>query len=129
MSPWIEWLSTATDADDIVANLPFPAGRSVADYEDTARSMLWATYHKRPLTNGSSGFFPDKFIKLKRDVQGFPDDTSLRELRKAGVRWCVVDMSQLNASRAGNLTSQPFLILRFEAGDGMTRIYEVKQFE
>ena len=127
--PWIEWLITGTDADDIVANIPFPEGRSVADYEDTTRSMLWATYHKRPLANGYSGFFPSRFVELKRDVQEFPNNTSLRELRKAGVRWCVVDMSKLKSSIADNLDSQPLLAFQFETRDGMTRIYEVKQFQ
>lgn len=123
---WIEWLNTETDPDDIVANLPFPSGRSVGDYEDTAVAMLWGTYHKRPLANGYSGFFPKEFVQLKANVQSFPDDDSVVELRKAGVRWCVVDLGKLQRESVDKLPGQRLLSLQFATDDGKIRIYEVK---
>ena len=125
--PWIEWLRMETQPDDIVANLPFPSGRSVSDYEETTVAMLWSTFHKRRLANGYSGFFPREFVQLKSNVQSFPDEKSVRELRKAGVRWCVVDVAKLGSSRAGELRSQPLLTMKFETADGHTRIYEIKR--
>jgi hypothetical protein len=127
--PWIEWLRTETQPDDIVTNLPFPRSRSVTDYEDTAVSMLWSTYHKRRLANGYSGFFPKEFVRLKADVQNFPDDKSVIEFQKAGVRWCVVDLGKLERANVDMLSDQSLLSLQFETDDGMTRIYEVKPRE
>jgi len=124
--PWIEWLRTETQPDDIVANLPFSSGRSVSDYQDTTVSMLWSTYHKRRLANGYSGFFPKEFVRLKADVQNFPDDKSVVELRMAGVRWCVVDVDKLPSPNVGMLPDQSLLSLQFETGDGKTRIYKIE---
>ncbi|MDA1159490.1 MAG: hypothetical protein O2983_07755 [Planctomycetota bacterium] len=124
--PWVEWLRTRTQADDVVAHLPFPRGRSVSDYEGTAIAMLWSTCHKRRLANGDSGFFPSEFVQLKRDVQGFPDDRSVLELRKAGVRWCVVDTSRLSPANVEKLSGQRRLSIQFETVDRKTRIYAVE---
>ncbi len=123
--PWIEWLQTETQPDDVVANLPFPRGRSVSDYEDTTVAMLWSTYHKRRLVNGYSGFFPKAFVRLKADVQSFPDDKSVVGLRMAGVRWCVVDVGKLAPENVDMLSGQSLLSLQFETDDGKTQIYEV----
>ena len=124
--PWIEWVRTETRPDDIVAHLPFPRGRSVSVYEDTTVAMLWSTYHKRRLVNGYSGFFPKEFVQLKADVQNFPDDKSVVELRMAGVRWCVVDVDKLTSESVDMLPDQTLLSLKFETDNGKTRIYEVK---
>lgn len=126
---WIEWLMTETHPDDVVANLPFPSGRAVGDYEDTTVAMLWGTYHTRRLANGYSGFFSKEFRQLKQNVQNFPDDLSVRELRETGVRWCVVDVKKWNSLNVEKLADQRLLTLRFETDDGNTRIYEVSQFE
>lgn len=123
---WIEWLRTKTQKDDVVAHLPFPSGRSVSDYKDTTVAMLWSTYHKRRLANGYSGFFPKEFVQLKANVQSFPDDKSVVELRKTGVRWCVVDVDKLKSASVDMLSDQSLLSLQFETDDGKTRIYEVK---
>lgn len=125
--PWIEWLLTETHPDDIVANLPFPSSRSVSDYQDTTVAMFWSTYHKRRLAGGYSGFFPKEFVQLKRDVQSFPDDKSVLELRKTGVRWCVVNVDELKTANVDQLADQSQLSLRFETDDGKTRVYEVEQ--
>lgn len=127
--PWIEWLQTETQPADVVANLPFPSGRSVVDYQDTTVAMLWSTYHKRRLVNGYSGFFPKEFVQLKRDVQNFPDDKSVNELRMSGVRWCVVKVDELKSGNVEKLADQSLLSLRFETGDGKTRVYEVQPVE
>ena len=92
-------------------------------------AMLWSTYHNRRLANGYSGFFPKKFVQLKRDVQNFPDDKSVRELQKSRVRWCVVNIDELKSANVDNLTDQSQLSLRFETDDRKTRIYEVKPVE
>ena len=123
---WIEWMKSETEPQDIVASLPFPAGRTVSDYEETTVAMLWATYHKRRLANGYSGFFPNGFLQLKHDVQNFPDSKSIRSLQQAGVRWCVVDVSRLKPSSVEKLREQSVLRQRFEAEDGSTQIYEVR---
>lgn len=123
--PWVEWLMTETAVDEPVATLPFPTGRGVSAYQDSAVAILWGTYHRRPLVNGYSGFFPASFLQLKQDVQGFPDHRSVRALQKVGVRWCVVNLDRLERKSVERLSKQPQLELRFAADDGRTRIYKL----
>ena len=122
---WIEWLKQETHPDDIVANLPFPTGRKPKDYEDTTVAMLWGTYHQRRLANGYSGFFPAEFVRLKANVQNFPDQKSIDSLLEAGVRWCVVDVEKSGELKTQRLAEQPLLDLKFQTDDGSTQIYEI----
>jgi hypothetical protein len=87
---WLEFLETQTAEQEAVAFLPFPAGRSAADYLGTAQWMYWQMRHGRPMVNGYSGFFPASYLKLKRAMRTFPDAGSLEALAEHGVRWAVV---------------------------------------
>lgn len=88
--PWLEWVQESTEENDVIAFVPFPEGRGSADYLGTAQWMYWQTRHWRPMVNGYSGFFPADFRRLKRLMQDFPSDESLRALAEREVRFLIV---------------------------------------
>lgn len=87
---WLEWVERETAADDVLALLPFPEGRSVADYLGTTQWMYWQLRHRRPMVNGYSGFFPPSFKELKATMATFPADAALAALAARGVDWILV---------------------------------------
>lgn len=87
---WIDWLNKNTEPADVIACVPFPNGYSVEDYQDTAYWMYWALFHRRPMVNGYSGFFPDKYLALKDKMVRFPDEASVRDLWVLGTRYVVL---------------------------------------
>lgn len=100
---WILWLRENSQPSDAVICLPFPTGYSVQHYEETAVWMYWGMYHRRPLVNGYSGFFPMPFQTLKEHLSQFyraenePPDTP-PELRRYG--WESPGLIGVNASGA-----------------------------
>jgi hypothetical protein len=87
---WLTWLRDETPDSAVLACVPFPAGRTVADYESTALWMYFQIWHRRPLVNGYSGVFPEDFLRLKQLMAGFPDEPSLEALAARDVAFCVV---------------------------------------
>ncbi len=87
---WIGWLTRNTPREAVVAHLPFPAGKLAKDYEPEVWAMYWGLFHQRRMVNGYSGFFPPSYLKLKEQVQRFPDPESLAALRANGVSYCVI---------------------------------------
>ncbi|MEM9558412.1 MAG: hypothetical protein AAGC60_29440 [Acidobacteriota bacterium] len=98
--PWIEWILTSTEPDDVLAFVPFPEGRSSRAYLGTSQWMYWQLRHWRPMVNGYSGFFPSHFKELKRTMAEFPSDAALRALDDAGVEYCIVHQSFLRGAIA-----------------------------
>jgi hypothetical protein len=74
--PWIDWVESRTRPDDVLAFLPFPAGRGSEDDLETTQWMYWQMRHGRPMVVGYSGFFPRSFRELKAALQDFPDAVS-----------------------------------------------------
>ncbi len=68
---WVLWLRDSAQSDEPIACLPFPTGYSVGDYEATAVWMYWSTFHRHPLVNGYSGFFPQSFLTIKDGLEQF----------------------------------------------------------
>ena len=89
-SGWISWLEHNTNPRAVIACVPFPAGATVDDYEETTLWMNWGALHHRRMVNGYSGFFPPPYMDLKPKMDNFPDLASLDELEELGVRYCVV---------------------------------------
>jgi hypothetical protein len=96
---WIAWLRERTPGGCVVACLPFPTGKSESDYERTALWMYAATYHKRQLVNGYSGFFPQSNLKLKAALADFPNAKSFQSLLVSGVDFCVVDRATADVAQ------------------------------
>ena len=110
---WVTWLRDSAEPNSAIACLPFPRGYQVGDYEETALWMYWGTFHRRPLLNGYSGFFPSSFNLVKEGLEQFQrpanlgadaayepqfahyawDNPGLKRLNESGVRYAVVKRS------------------------------------
>lgn len=103
LPPWIEFLRDETPPGAAVVCLPFVKGTEVGDYEATTWWMWWSMYHRRPLLNGYSGFFPQSYLVLKGELQEFPRQGASR-LAQMGARYAVV---QRQAWNQADLACQP----------------------
>src|SRR4026208_1857140 len=56
-------------------------------YYDTANTvyMYFSTWHWTPMVNGYSGFVPNSYIQLQRDILLFPAAEAVDALRRRGV--------------------------------------------
>lgn len=52
--------------------------------------QAWSVWHWRPLVNGYSGFTPAAYEQFAADLEGFPDERSVRALRALQVRYVLV---------------------------------------
>jgi hypothetical protein len=68
---WVLWLRDNAPAQEPIVCLPFPIGFNVKNYEPTAEWMYWSTFHRHPLVNGYSGFFPQSFLAMKEGLEQF----------------------------------------------------------
>ena len=94
---WVAWLADQPEAP--VAMIPFPPGPSSVDYADTTTAMLLALDHGDPLVNGYSGFFPSRFVALRKEMAAFPSAGTLAALEDLDVRFLVVDNAWLTDTR------------------------------
>jgi hypothetical protein len=62
--------------------------------------MLQALQHGHPLVNGYSGFFPRRADRIAVQLAHFPRQGALRMLKRAGVRYAVVDEAWLARQHA-----------------------------
>ena len=76
---WVMWLRDVAPSHESIACLPFPTGYSVTNYLDTTEWMYWSTFHRHPLVNGYSGFFPNTFLEIKGGLEEF-DRTGIAEV-------------------------------------------------
>ena len=90
--------------------------------------MLYSLPHLLPLVNGYSGFTPPSHERLFRLLQTFPDEASLVELERLGVRYAVLHRNGYSdrewdavVERLGALSDALSLIATFEEG----RVYEL----
>ena len=65
-----------------IADLPIAA--SMPSY------MYYSTFHWQNLLSGYSGFFPPSFVELTRELEQFPDATSLDALRRRRAQYVVL---------------------------------------
>ncbi len=72
----------AVNPQMVLAEFPFEPG---------VDQMYFSTSHWARLFNGYSGFFPDSFIRMARQVDTFPSDSSLQALRTAGATHVTVN--------------------------------------
>ena len=83
--------------DAALVHLPVPASEGVADYEETARAMLLATAHGRPLVNGYSSYFPRGYTAFARIMRGCPSPEAWSALHEVGLRFLSLRSSWLAA--------------------------------
>jgi hypothetical protein len=91
--PWIAWL--AQHPGGAVAMVPPEKSGRVADFAPIVLAMLQGLRHGHSLVNGYSGFFPTRASRISSQLAHFPRAGGLRMLRRAGVRYAVVDEAWL----------------------------------
>ena len=120
-----KWMATQAGA---FAELP--KGEGAIDYF----TMLWATTHHRPITNGVSGFTPPDAVRLQwlSSLDPIPDEFFV-ELRRLGVRHVVVHTeflgprSQATRAWVGREVARGRLafVRRFDAGAGGDWVFRI----
>ena len=84
--PLYAWL--AQQPRGVLLELPVPLPESLPG--DEARYSYMSTFHWMPLANGYSGFYPPSYLARLAALRHFPDDASIAQLRRDGVRYIVV---------------------------------------
>lgn len=99
---WVLWLRENSVPTDAVVCLPFPTGYVVGDYEETTLWMYWGSLHHRPLVNGYSGFFPQRFVDLKEKLSHFQpiEGDQTGEPRLNYYPWDSAGLKELNGCQA-----------------------------
>jgi hypothetical protein len=70
----------------VIVNLPIPSFYNRFDFY----YIYYATFHHRPILNGSSGFVPPDYEELALAAERFPDDSSIETFRKRGAEFAVL---------------------------------------
>jgi hypothetical protein len=69
-----------------------------------AAAMVQSIYHRHPLLNGYSGYYPESHLRTLELACRLPDRDALDELvRTTGVEWILVSLMGLDASRHGGV--------------------------
>lgn len=83
--------------------LLLPGDRDVTN----ARAMFWSIGRFQPVVNGWSGFHPTSYVELVDDVRSFPDEASVRLLRRTGIRSVLLDRAAVRGTSWANAASRP----------------------
>jgi hypothetical protein len=62
----------------------------IVDWDLAPLYMYWSTQHWHQLVNGYSGFLPPDYAETMAHMAGFPDERSVKRLKKLNVRYIVV---------------------------------------
>lgn len=90
-SAWIDFIREQTPPGRSVASIPFASGNDASDFAATTEAMYFGTFHRTPLVNGYSGFFPREYFELRDAVnESFPAQDVLRELANRDVEYVIV---------------------------------------
>ena len=113
-------------SDAIVAEIPlYPVDRVFRN----APYLLHSTKHWRPMVNGYSGFTPDSYVRLAREIAHFPDAHALETLKGIGVTHVFVHDRALrdwtDNETADAVPNSPGLELI--ARDGELSLYKINQ--
>lgn len=96
--PWLDWVRARVPDGEPIAWLPFPQDGRVRSYQATARFMYLATFHRRPIVNGYSSYFPFSYDRLLARMRG-ESGVDSAALYAAGVRVVVVDRRKASRVR------------------------------
>ncbi len=101
--PVYHWLAARPFAP--VLELPIGLDNKTV-WAEQAQMMLFATYHWRPIVNGTGGFAPPGYVRDATTYMGFPSPAALRLLRARGVRYVIVHRAWLGAGAAGAIRAR-----------------------
>ena len=65
---WINFVRKETPPGRAVLCLPMPRDSFVSAFESTTNWMYFGTFHRVPLLNGYSGFFPESEVRLRGEM-------------------------------------------------------------
>jgi hypothetical protein len=82
----------ASQPRGIVAELPVPPADRLPGRE--AEYSYLSSFHWFPLINGYSGTYPPSYLARLEHLRGFPDATSIRQLRQDNVAYVIVHGSE-----------------------------------
>jgi hypothetical protein len=91
---WVVWLRDLKQSNVCLAFLPVRTANTAEAAELTGRRMCYQTYHHRPMVNGYSSFVPERAHRLRQQLVGFPDGTSIAALRASDVTHVVIDQRE-----------------------------------
>lgn len=122
------WLNTLPKPFAI-AEVPMPSDGDIGAYErHHTMAMLHATAHWQRTVHGYSGIRPALHQRLFRELNAFPDATSLQSLREVGVTYVVVHGDLYPAERKEEIDARFRRFaghLQLEHVDGEGRIYRI----
>jgi hypothetical protein len=88
----------------VVAEFPVP--RLDALPGDDAEYSYYSTFHWFPIVNGYSGNYPPSYIARLVQLEGFPDDRSIRQLRRDEVAYVILHGSSYPGAALGDLRNR-----------------------
>jgi hypothetical protein len=105
----------------VVAEFPVPAVNTVPGPD--ARYTYMSTFHWNPLINGYSGYHPPSYLRRLDQLQSFPDSSSLEVLRRTGVSYVIVHLSDYESERQPllELQAHPKLVVLGSLNNGRGR--------
>jgi hypothetical protein len=88
---------------DPVVLIEFPFGEPAYDI----LSMFYAGYHRRPLVNGYSGFFPENYLRRSTFLQRIPTDleAATKALQSSDATHAIVHEAAFPDGRGHEVTS------------------------
>jgi hypothetical protein len=101
--PVYHWLAARPFAP--VLELPIGLDNKTV-WAEQAQMMLFATYHWRPIVNGTGGFAPPGYVRDAATYMSFPSPAALRLLRARGVRYVIVHRAWLGVSAAAAIRAR-----------------------
>jgi len=96
--PAYRWLAAHPDGRAVL-ELPIGLGDKTV-WAEQAQDMYYATYHWRPIVNGTGGFAPPGYVRDAALYNRFPDAAALRLLRARRVRYVLAHRAWVGWSSA-----------------------------
>jgi hypothetical protein len=81
----------------VLVEFPVPEVNTVPGPD--ARYTYMSTFHWNLLINGYSGYHPPSYLRRLEHLQSFPDASSLDVLRRTGVTYVIVHLSEYESER------------------------------
>ena len=98
-----KWLANETDNSAIIE---MPTGYFTQDGNNfwyDARYLYYSTYHWKYLVNGYSGFLPDTYFDVLRDLQTFPSNESFNILQATGVKYIIIHKDKMDPIKSSQI--------------------------
>ncbi len=123
---WTDFIKQNTPTGKGIACVPFSASSRALDFDSTTRWMYYGTLHGVPMVNGYSGFFPERYMRLRKTIteQGLNDEI-MAELVGMNVHFVVIRSGYLMPAWQFGVTRPYFLKQVFHDPVGVY-VYEIQ---